>query len=579
MEMAGSLRDALSGIDDDAILSIKGISQFRKLDLLNIKYGETVINKAELRKSGYYYRDKRVLNLAAKDIAAVKTFDISDGRLLIEGLLRASASGRSYECVAADENGKEYPVSLRRYEKGDIKGFFGETLVCGEIFSLSMPVSDGSRITFHLKIDGQTVKLKPGFAKYTNIRTKEKFHYCREDGYLVRTDNGTIMFRKDNLKNRIAAEVKLAEALKRNKVPNWQMQRAKEIRLEKAIYNNNIRKQAAFVTVRSDGELADNIAEVYAKTHCPKAFYAAKDTRADIDKKIEAAKIVYSSKVVVTDDYYPLFKENRKHKGQYYIQLWHAAGAFKRFGNNASNQIPSADAMSHRDYDLVVTSGEKINAIYADAFQVDVSKVQALGTPRTDKFFDGQYVESRKKLVYDNYPQLKGKRVIVYAPTFREKGTSRSYLPNIDYKAVDDALSEDQVFVICPHPLMGEDDGEWNYDKIMLVQDVSTADMMLIADLLITDYSSIIFDYSLLNKPMAFFCYDYDTYERDFYLDYDTELPGEIFKNIDELTDYLRQGIFETDRRLTDFRNSYMSACDGHSAERVAKAIEELLDK
>ena len=126
---------------------------------------------------------------------------------------------------------------------------------------------------------------------------------------------------------------------------------------------------------------------------------------------------------------------------------------------------------------------------------------------------------------------------------------------------------------------MEKDEGSWNYERVMMVQDVATSDMMLAADLLVTDYSSIIFDYSLLDKPMAFFCYDYDTYERDFYLDYDTELPGEIFKSIDELTDYLRKGVFETDGRLTDFREKYMSACDGHSAERVARAIEEFLDK
>ena len=78
---------------------------------------------------------------------------------------------------------------------------------------------------------------------------------------------------------------------------------------------------------------------------------------------------------------------------------------------------------------------------------------------------------------------------------------------------------------------------------------------------------------------MAFFCYDYDTYDRDFYLDYDTDLPGEIFKTTDGFIEYLSKGSFETDGRLTAFREKYMSACDGNSSRRVAEAITEYLNK
>ena len=99
---------------------------------------------------------------------------------------------------------------------------------------------------------------------------------------------------------------------------------------------------------------------------------------------------------------------------------------------------------------------------------------------------------------------------------------------------------------------------------------------MLIADLLITDYSSVIFEYSLLGKPMAFFCYDYETYNRDFYLDYETDLPGPIFKNESELFDYLRKGSFEIDERMEQFKDKYMSACDGHCSERIAELIDNM---
>ena len=103
--------------------------------------------------------------------------------------------------------------------------------------------------------------------------------------------------------------------------------------------------------------------------------------------------------------------------------------------------------------------------------------------------------------------------------------------------------------------------------------------MMCIADLLVTDYSSVIFEYSLLNKPMVFYCYDYDEYNRDFYLDYEKDAPGIIFRNYGDLEQYICKGEFKDVATVQDFRNRYMSACDGKSGERLARAVEELLEE
>ena len=102
---------------------------------------------------------------------------------------------------------------------------------------------------------------------------------------------------------------------------------------------------------------------------------------------------------------------------------------------------------------------------------------------------------------------------------------------------------------------------------------------MCIADLLVTDYSSVIFEYSLLNKPMVFYCYDYDEYNRDFYLDYEKDLPGKMFRNYGDLEQYICNGEFRDVATVQDFRNRYMSACDGKSGERLAHAVEELLEE
>ena len=109
------------------------------------------------------------------------------------------------------------------------------------------------------------------------------------------------------------------------------------------------------------------------------------------------------------------------------------------------------------------------------------------------------------------------------------------------------------------------------------MREYSTEDMLFVADLLITDYSSIIFDYSLLNKPVLFFCYDYDTYDRNYYLDYAKDLPGDLLRKEADLREYLVGGAFSVDARMAAFRERFMSACDGHSSQRVAEKIDAFL--
>ena len=102
---------------------------------------------------------------------------------------------------------------------------------------------------------------------------------------------------------------------------------------------------------------------------------------------------------------------------------------------------------------------------------------------------------------------------------------------------------------------------------------------MFISDMLITDYSSVIFEYALLQKPIAFFCYDLSVYNRGFYLKYPEDLPGDVYENQEELEAYLTN----PDKHIiTDkyniFVQKYMAACDGHSCERIAGLINSYME-
>jgi len=297
-------------------------------------------------------------------------------------------------------------------------------------------------------------------------------------------------------------------------------------------------------------------------------------------QEAEVCKAIYRSKVVVVDDYNSYIREYGKRKGQKVVQLWHACGAFKKFGADVNQNHPSADNLFHEGYDIVTVSSDNLREIYANAFGISVDKVKALGCARTDLFFDEAYRKSVSDRIFETYPEFRNKQVIVYAPTFRDYyGYSRNHfiLP-FDTDVMSDILGENQVLAICPHPIMTETILDKKYDNLFEIRDFSTNDMMFAADLLVTDYSSVIFEFSLLNKPMAFFCSDFDNYDRDFYLDYKNDLPGPLLKSKEELYDYIREKQFPVGEKHDLFVKKYMEACEGDSCRKIIDVIKAQLE-
>lgn len=348
----------------------------------------------------------------------------------------------------------------------------------------------------------------------------------------------------------------------------------------KVIRKLPVKNRVFFMNIRSDGELEGNAKalEPYIKA---KKVICSKRLPHKLFYKLKMYYYTFTSKVIICDDYnrylrvFPLKPEQRV------IQLWHACGAFKKFGLNGTTLPKKVDLATHVQYNVVCVSSEAVRPIYAESFGISPAKVKALGCPRTDKFFDSGYISGVSEKIFARYPQLKGKEIIIYAPTFRDKvpGHDRSYFaPELDFKKLSRSLNENQMFIICPHPLMKNSIVDKSYKNIMVIRDFSTNDMMLVSDLMLTDYSSVIFEYALLKKPIAFFCYDLPKYERGFYLDYSCDLPGKLLTNQNELFKF----IASDDRKKTDdsydeFIKKYMSACDGKSCERIAGMINDYL--
>lgn len=334
-----------------------------------------------------------------------------------------------------------------------------------------------------------------------------------------------------------------------------------------------------FVTIRKDGELEGNAKALYPYVNGEKVIFAA-GLPHTIRDMIKMIKLIATSKVIVTDDYVKYLRHFDLKPQQRVIQLWHACGAFKKFGQRGTNMTIKTDMATHAQYNIACVSGEYIRPVYADAFNINLKKVKALGCPRTDDFFNQELIDEKKAAIYAKYPELKDKFVIIYAPTFRDVGEGRSqFNPQMDFDKLSQNLLPNQEFIICPHPVMKNDIIPRKYKNIRVLRDFSTNDLMFISDMLITDYSSVIFEYALLKKPIAFFCYDLSVYNRGFYLKYPEDLPGDVYENQEELEAYLTS---PEKHVITDkynlFVQKYMAACDGHSCERIAGIINSYME-
>lgn len=300
------------------------------------------------------------------------------------------------------------------------------------------------------------------------------------------------------------------------------------------------------------------------------------------------AKIGYyaaTSKVILVDDYTPAISRLKLRRNTKLIQLWHACGAFKTFGFSRTGKRggPKQNSLDHRDYDYAIVSSSEIRQFYAEGFGIAMEKVAATGVPRTDVFFDENYKTNIVEKLQQQYPAIKGKKVILFAPTFRGYGKQSADYPRSQFDPVEfmGQIPEEYVLIIKHHPFvtMEYEIGDQWRDRILdLSGESEINDLLFITELLITDYSSVVFEAALLNIPMLMYAFDLRQYiaGRDFYYDYEFFVPGKIVESFPELVEAVCREDFE-EEKLAQFRTRFFDDLDGKSTERVVKLIYGLL--
>lgn len=293
-----------------------------------------------------------------------------------------------------------------------------------------------------------------------------------------------------------------------------------------------------------------------------------------------------TSKVVIVDDYFRLLNTVKKRKGVTVIQLWHACGAFKTFGFTRLGKSggPKQNEPNHRMYDYAIVSSQEIAKHYAEGFGISDNNVVATGIPRTDVFMNKEYAEDVRERFFRQYPNLKSKKIILFAPTFRGKGQMSAYYPTEAFhpEKLLDKIGNDYAILINLHPYCKErfEIAEEYRDRIIDFSDaVELNDLLFVTDLLITDYSSVIFEASLLDIPMLFYTYDLYLYikERDFYYDFENFVPGKILYSENEIAESIESNSFEQDK-VSSFKYKFFDNLDGNSSKRVADLVIKCLE-
>ncbi len=263
---------------------------------------------------------------------------------------------------------------------------------------------------------------------------------------------------------------------------------------------------------------------------------------------------------------------NFKKKQQYYLNTWHGTSV-----NYVGNAVEGRNDFNWKYIDAFCYAGEYEREFIKRDFQVTDEHLLPSGLPRNDELYmvDDEKVnriKSTLKIPLD-------KKVILYAPTWRESddgGASCDIAPPINITKWKSALNDKYVMIFRTHHKTEKALGIKFDDFVRNGSDYPEVnDLMLISDFLITDYSCIMMDYSILGRPIIEFGYDYDEYSktRGFYIDIDKEIPSHILRTEEEVLDYIISSDYaEESKKAQDFRDHHIEY-GGHATQICVDAI------
>lgn len=304
--------------------------------------------------------------------------------------------------------------------------------------------------------------------------------------------------------------------------------------------------------------------------------------RRNFTDKFKFPYLLGKADYIFVDDFHPMLYKVNFRKSQEIIQVWHAVGAFKTVGFSRTGKKggPFFDSYNHRNYTKAYVSSETDIPFYAEAFGIKERNIIPTGVPRTDIFFDKSFKKETIEKMENLLPEIKGKNVILFAPTFRGSGHHTAHYPffKIDFERLAKYCEDNNTVVLFKmHPFVRNRLHIKNeYRKYFIdISDLREVnDVLFITDILISDYSSLIYEFAVFKRPMLFYAFDLEDYitTRDFYENYESFVPGKIVESFDELINSLYEKDYDQ-YKVEPFLNKHFKYQDGRSSERLVRHL------
>lgn len=306
-----------------------------------------------------------------------------------------------------------------------------------------------------------------------------------------------------------------------------------------------------------------------------KSFRNAVSEHQGISNWVNTVRKIAASSTIILDDHAPVF-DWLVLKDTKVIQLWHAGAGFKSAGYSrwGSDGCPPPFSC-HRQYTYGISGSKRIAHFFSEVFGINTQQVLPTGMPRMDEYLDPDYKTEKVKELYEKYPLCRGKKVILFAPTYRGVNNADAYYPYdlIDFKKLYETCGGEYVVLFKMHPFIKAPvpiPAESSSRLADAGEHPNINDLFYITDLLITDYSSNIFEFSLQKKPMLFFAFDQNEYSssRGFHRDYEKSVPGRIVRSFDELIEVINSGDFEIEK-VYNYIDVHFDHVDPYASDRV----------
>lgn len=295
---------------------------------------------------------------------------------------------------------------------------------------------------------------------------------------------------------------------------------------------------------------------------------------------LSALWLVAHAKIILLDQSSRILSNIAIAKDTTIIQLWHSGGLYKKVGFDAFRKEYDASfeykrvSRIHGQIDYFVISDSRLIQDYAKAFNLRNEQVVPLGLARTDLIYQSDR-EKIKNRFYDLHPEARGKKILLYAPTFRTVHKTRTCdYKLLDVNALNKKLGQEWCFAFRSHPTL--------IDKIPVekgwidISKYSYEESILLPDALVTDYSSILFDFSITGNPVFLYMPDIDEYTSTQRMLYVTPENLASKKNVAYSCNELIASILYNNQNANHIFKNYMSSCDGKSSIRIVDFIEQI---